>query len=174
MLQSFTELLQSEPFCRLLSHVTGLDLAHNIIRPVLSTECRVSEDEECREKGVKLTKSVNQSTCATQQDQPSSSSRSEACSEQKLDQNGTTVLTGDDNKTEVGSSSNHKSLGPASECRCDLYRWQTGDYTLAADESDPGLGNYCLDAMLSFNCEGMYVHEHITVHVSQRYIPCRT
>ena len=45
-MKSFMELVQSEPFCQLLSHITGLDLAHNIIRPKLSTDEQTDSESE--------------------------------------------------------------------------------------------------------------------------------
>lgn len=39
-------------------------------------------------------------------------------------------------------------------CRGDLYHWLPGDYELAGDPYDPGLGTLCLEASVCFNCEG--------------------
>ena len=46
-------------------------------------------------------------------------------------------------------------------CRGDLFRWRHGDYTLAGDPHDPGIGVFALEADISFNCDGMCAHFNI-------------
>ena len=132
------ELVQSEPFCRLLAHMTGLDLAHSVIRPDLSTEQSDSEVEE----GCSLREDnhTNQVVRKKQDDDPSSAEDD----------------SGGNRKNHLVVSTDSK--GPAAVCRCDLYSWYPGDYTLAGDESDPGYGVFCLDAMLNLSCEGTQCH----------------
>ena len=130
------ELIQSEPFCRLLAHMTGLDLAHNVIRPDLSTEQTDTETEE---------------ECSMKEDNPTN----RVISEKQDNEPSPTPTKSDNGKDHPVVSTS--SEGPAAVCRCDVYSWHPGDYTLAGDESDPGHGVFCLDAMLSLSCEGATV-----------------
>ena len=136
------ELAQSEPFCRLLAHMTGLDLAHNIIRPNLSTENSNSESDTPRDLNEDNSTRVIREK---QESEPSPHGSRE---------------NGENIPGLVGSTD---SNGPVAVCRCDLYSWHPGDYTLAGDESDPGYGVFCLDSVLSLNCEGMYAVKTIIV-----------
>ena len=127
------ELIQSEPFCRLIAHMTGLDLAHNVIRPDLSAgqpDCEIEEGSSIKEGNP-----TNQVISKTQNNGPSP-----------------TPTKGDNGMDHPVASTS--SEVPAAVCRCDLYGWHPGDYTLAGDESDPGHGMFCLDAMLNLSCEG--------------------
>ena len=45
-------------------------------------------------------------------------------------------------------------LTSSSLCRAEMYLWQHGSYVLAGDPTDPGLGRFCLELVLNFNCEG--------------------
>lgn len=47
------------------------------------------------------------------------------------------------------------SGGPVAMCRCDVYSWEHRDYSLAGDESDPGMGRFALEALLHFCPQGM-------------------
>jgi hypothetical protein len=130
------ELVQSEPFCRLLSHMTGLDLAHNVIRPDLSTEYSDTESEEGY--SAKEDNPTNQVVIENHDNGPSPS-------EGGSEKNG---------KNYPLVSTDSQNPAAAAVCRCDLYSWHPGDYTLAGDESDPGHGVFCLDTMLNLSCEG--------------------
>ena len=57
-------------------------------------------------------------------------------------------------KSTPGAESDTVELKSSALCRGDLFRWCVGDYSLAGDPSDPGLGRFCLEAVCSFNCEG--------------------
>ena len=65
---AFLEFLQSEPFCRLLSHLTGLDLAENVIRCDVTEEGRgqpcSSTSNECREDD-----GLSQEECSNSKDE---------------------------------------------------------------------------------------------------------
>ena len=136
MSRSFVELIQSEPFCRLLAHMTGLDLAHNIIRPQLSLQ--------------EQTDSENEERCSIKED----NTTNQVAGEKKDNERSSTTKGDSGENGESHSVASADSKSPAAVCRCDLYSWHPGDYTLAGDESDPGYGVFCLDTMLNLNCEG--------------------
>ena len=116
--------------------MTGLDLAHNIIRPKLST------DEQ--------TDSESEEGCSIKEDNPTN---------QGSHNNEPPPCEGESEKNGKSCSVvSAESKDPAAVCLCDLYSWHPGDYTLAGDESDPGYGVFCLDAMLSLHCEGTPNH----------------
>ena len=130
------ELVQSEPFCRLLAHMTGLDLAHNVIRPDLSTELKHSDSES------------DEGECSTKEDDPTNQVGIEN------QDNGPSPSEGDSENNGKNCATDSENPAAATVCRCDLYSWHPGDYTLAGDESDPGYGVFCLDTMLNLSCEG--------------------
>ena len=143
MSKSFMELIQSEPFCRLLAHMTGLDLAHNVIRPKLSPQEQIDSE--------------NEEGCSIREDNPTNQLVGE-----KKDNEPSSTTKGDsgDNGESYPVGSND-SESPAAVCRCDLYSWHPGDYTLAGDESDPGNGVFCLVAMFNLSCEGtQYIYHN--------------
>ena len=52
------------------------------------------------------------------------------------------------------SPSHGGQKNPVAMCRCDVYRWEHGDYSLAGDEGDPGMGRFSLEALLHFCPQG--------------------
>ena len=182
MTKSCLEFLHSEPFFRLLSHLTGLELAENIIKPNLEELVATSDDPvvisddlvddtkvqanfpECEAKesrnavdsgtGEVLENSAQSAGKVTEEE-----SHSEALKESTV---GAICDGSSDAQAEVipptcvsgpNASSQDGNCAPAASCHGDLYHWQPGDYTLVND-SDPELGEYALDATLFFSCEG--------------------
>ena len=151
------DILQSEPFCLLLAHMTGLDLAHNVIRSANShTKLANENEEEYSEKGAKPTGASNQGTGAKQSEERVNSSVGveQPPQEDSSTENNETDAISEAPPLSLPAECPGEAATAAAECRCDLYRWQCGDYTLAGDESDPGYGKFCLDAVLSMSCEG--------------------
>ena len=58
------------------------------------------------------------------------------------------------NTVSKDSPSHDGQKDPAAMCRCDVYRWEHGDYSLAGDEGDPGMGRFSLEALLHFCPQG--------------------
>lgn len=120
--------LCSEPFCRLLAHVTGLDLARNVVKPPIeddSSGSSVSDDDYCEND--------QQDTMAA-------------------------VVPDDAKHTETSQHTNvglgeKESNNPVALCHAQIQHWQPGDYTLISD-TDPEIGEYALDAVAYFCCEG--------------------
>jgi len=187
MTKACLEFLHSEPFFRLLSHLTGLELAENIIKPNLGELVATSDDpvtisndllegednmvppnlfesEQLKPKeprsGVDSGISeVLKSSAQTAGKVTEGESHSESVKESIVSAN---CDGSSDAQAEVSpptcvsgshSSSQNENCAPAASCHGDLYHWQPGDYTLAND-SDPELGEYALDATLFFSCEG--------------------
>ena len=65
--------------------------------------------------------------------------------------------TEDEKKDCGGSSSSSELLADSHEsnscCSCEIRHWSHGSYTLMHD-TDPGLNEFALDAMLFFDCDG--------------------
>ena len=61
----------------------------------------------------------------------------------------------DEKKDTATSSSPADGLGDESNscCSCEIRHWSHGSYTLMHD-TDPGLNEFALDAMLFFACDG--------------------
>ena len=114
--------------------MTGLDLAHNVIRPNLATEHSDSESDE--------------GGCSTKEDNPTNQVGIEN------QDSGPSPSEGGSIKNGQNCTTDSENPAAAAVCCCDLYSWHPGDYTLAGDESDPGYGVFCLDAMLNLSCEG--------------------
>ena len=134
--------------------MTGLELAHNIIRPdssdqvdgdesksELCSEAETDPEGECAHVAMGARHHNQLPPVSTDDDSEEIKDNITNCE--------------DESKTGESSSSTKHPEGPAALCRCDLYCWQPGDYTLAGDESDPGLGKFCLDAMLNLCSEGI-------------------
>lgn len=131
--------------------MTGLDLARNIIRPDISITEAGGESKE---------------GCSMQEDNPTNQ-----VVQVKADDASSCIQT----KSDLGNGSadchpacsSETEARPAAVCHCDLYSWHRGDYTLAGDESDPGYGAFCLDAMLNLSCEGT-VHVYMLLPIAAR------
>lgn len=178
MTKACLEFLHSEPFFRLLSHLTGLELAENIIKPNLGELVATSDDpftisndllegedtmvppnlfesepqpkaKEPRSGVDSGTSEVVKSSAQTAGKVTGGESHSESVKESTVSAN---CGGSSDAQAEVSPPQN-ENCAPAASCHGDLYHWQPGDYTLAND-SDPELGEYALDATLFFSCEG--------------------
>ena len=201
MTKACLEFLHSEPFFRLLSHLTGLELAENIIKPNLEELVATSDDpamisddlleeedtmvppnllegEQPKGKGSRSgddsgTSEVLKSSAQTAGKVTVEESHSESVikeftvsancdgsSDAQAEVSPPTCVSGSH------SSSQNENCVPAASCHGDLYHWQPGDYTLAND-SDPELGEYVLDATLFFSCEGS-THIAIVAHCMWR------
>lgn len=119
------KLLSSEPFCRLLAHVTGLDLAQNVVRPPI-----VDEDDS--------------NDSSDPDDDSGDSSRGESSGD------GRKVT--DNLERTIAAVGDKEKNGPAAVCCVRIQQWQPGDYTLISD-TDPEIGEYALDAVVYFCCD---------------------
>lgn len=54
----------------------------------------------------------------------------------------------------TADSTSGLELKSSTLCRGEVCQWHHGNYTLAGDPRDPGLGRFCLEANISFNSEG--------------------
>ena len=124
--------LCSEPFCLLLAHITGLDLARNVVKPpiedddnsnISSESGDSSWEDEPRDTGTAVTPEPN-------------GRRHEEAS----------LLASD-------AVNGEETNGPVALCHAQIHHWQPGDYTLVSD-TDPEIGEYALDATVYFCCEG--------------------
>ncbi len=125
--REFIQLVTSKPFCLLLSHMTELELVNNLIK------------SDNAENGV--------SGC---------SSESNGTSSQYLATN-TDGQNSTPSNVKSSVSDNHSDsveLTSSALCCSSVNCWHSGSYTLAGDPSDPGLGKFCLEIFLHFNCEG--------------------
>lgn len=134
--------LHSEPFCRLLAHLTGLDLAEDIIRPDLK-QLEMTKEEE---------------SSATSCSNTGESSRDQETQDPESKDSQTVTF---DKALKKSGKHSH----PIASCCGDLYLWQPGDYILAGD-SDPGMGEYALDSLLYFCCEGINISTHALHKIS--------
>ena len=182
MTKTCLEFLHSEPFFRLLSHLTGLELAENIIRPnleelvatsdgpvmisddpvedtMIQSNLPESEAKESRSGVDSGTGEVLKNSAQSPGKVTEGESHGESLKESTVSAN---CDGSSDAQAEVGpptcvsgshASSQDGNCAPVASCHGDLYHWQPGDYTLAND-SDPELGEYALDATLFFSCEG--------------------
>ena len=60
----------------------------------------------------------------------------------------------DPNTAGTATSLPGPELSSSALCRAEVCQWHHGNYTLAGDLCDPGLGRFCLEANISFNSEG--------------------
>ncbi|XP_064387306.1 prolyl 3-hydroxylase OGFOD1-like [Halichondria panicea] len=130
--------LTSQPFCLLLSHLTGLDLAENVIRD--SADSAVVDDEGLSASPTSRDGSVG----------PSMLEVNKINGEQSFenDEDGGVKDVGEPSvKCTTTNSVQSENLvqNAVALCHCDVYRWCHGDYTLAGDE---GTGRFVLDAQL--------------------------
>lgn len=58
------------------------------------------------------------------------------------------------NAAESAEPASSLELRSSALCRGEVCLWRHGNYTLAGDPCDPGLGRFCLEASISFNSEG--------------------
>ncbi len=73
----------------------------------------------------------------------------------KVDQKELKEIESKDSNSTLGEEqSSSLELKSSALCRGELFHWCPGDYTLAGDPTDPGLGRFCLEATLCFNSEG--------------------
>ena len=191
------DVILSEPFCRLLSHLTGLDLVHNVIRsdntvesPSSTSESGVEELNQSNEKTKAVCYLTKDESCSSRtsvsdgkndenmlKDSGGCKNRSisKKCRDSEFSENRVntqkTLSEPLRKASELKDSlinahpsfassvlqdeSTSKQSPPAGLCRGDLCCWQPGSYTLAGGEADPGLGKFCLDAILYFCCEGI-------------------
>lgn len=145
IITAFMEFLHSEPFCRLLSHLTGLDLAENIIRSdesggqpcLLVTNESTSHESTCSkaEMDGELTANCQQGSSGNSTSQGNESSS-------KPDISSFTPHDGQDIV--------HPSVA---KIRGELFSFRPGDYTLVNDQ-DPTIGECALDLHIHFCCDG--------------------
>lgn len=128
--RQFLQLTTSTPFCLLLAHMTELELIENMIKPMLTANKDSSKDNN-------------------------SSSEADLTSNHNYASNTDTMST---NYVESCDSNDHSEvavkLTSSALCRSDVNSWDSGNYVLAKDLTDPGLGKFCLEAVLNFNLEG--------------------
>lgn len=164
---AFLEFLHSEPLCRLLSHLTGLDLAENLIRPtdcaeftgtsitgravesstIQEQDMAVMDAQTVSDKHVQLSVAAASSEEWGQQPGPSVRSHSSGLGSE---------LTESEKGSCNGSSTSICGLqgqSPAAKVRGELLCWRPGDYTLASDQ-DLSLRECELHLLLHFNCNG--------------------
>ena len=154
-----SEFLRSEPFCRLLAHLTGLDLAEGVIRPSLEELDRPdSETSAASEKtsaAGSTKKKIAAAACSSFKDGESNSDCLEATPISPPSLESTDTPSSSHLEDENTSSALIGCGHPVANCRGDLYYWQPGDYTLASD-FDVEAGEYALEAALYLCCEGMF------------------
>lgn len=121
------EFLHSEPFCRLLSHLTGLDLAKNII-----------QYEENEEQPPRLVIDENSSIKGEMDGEltPNCQKKPSECT----------------SKPDATSSATPHD-GYAAKIRGELLAFHPGDYTLVSDQ-DPTMEECELDLNLHLCCDG--------------------
>lgn len=56
--------------------------------------------------------------------------------------------------TSSADSACSMELTSSALCRGEVCHWRHGDYALAGDPCDPGLGKFALEANIAFNSEG--------------------
>ena len=154
------EFLGSEPVCRLLSHLTGLDLAENLIRPDCTEAAESSQGGAGEVEAVEQTMgahteseiqhSMMTTTASGHQHRPSTSSAQSCPSTvvSELPDSGSEPCNGSSR-----SVTGHQGQSSGAHVRGELLCFQPGDYTLASDQ-DPSLGECELHLLLCFNCDG--------------------
>ena len=199
------EFLHSEPFCRLLAHLTGLELAENIIKPDLSlleeagtpSSALLTNEETGESSGDVPSTDGLANTAETGElsgDGPSTdglantaetgelsgggpstdklgnkdggqtTSAQAASQESNMKYERKLATIGEDvpvETSEVVNADITEGSHPVALCGGDLFYWQPGDYVLATD-SDQKLGEYVLDAILYFCCEGWHSNRRNT------------
>ena len=173
------EFLQSEPFCRLLAHLTGLDLAEGIIRPSLEQLDGLDSERGVAFEGTSAAMSTSEVAASSNssKDEESIGELDAARGQGDYDQEDTSncgrVPLSSKTASSFSSSLEDRHLlstssmkdknspplvgsgHPVASCHGEFYYWQPGDYTLAND-LDLDAGEYALDAVLCFCCEGMF------------------
>lgn len=164
---AFLEFLHSEPLCRLLSHLTGLDLAGNLIRPGLTAtdaagspshcSCGSAEQAMCAQIEPEMRHNMETATAPEEiggRHRPSASSaESSKCGHGSEAPERVTELG---NGSSISTSGQQGQSSPA-QVRGELLCFRPGDYTLASDQ-DPSLGESELHLLMFFNCYGEQPH----------------
>lgn len=138
IITAFMKFLHSEPFCRLLSHLTGLDLAENIIRSDESggQPCHLVPNESTSHESSSSKSEMNGEL--TPQCQQGSASQASP-------------------KPDISSSTPCDGPGTVrpsvAKVRGELFSFCPGDYTLVNDQ-DPNIGECALDLHIHFCCDG--------------------
>lgn len=145
---AFMEFLHSEPFCRLLSHLTGLDLAENIIR----------SDESGGQPCLLVTnESTNhESTCSSSMDGELTPNCQQGSSGDSTSQGNKSSSKLDISSFEFTQDTVHPSVA---KIRGALFSFRPGDYTLVNDQ-DPTIGECALDLHIHFCCDGKLLNTH--------------
>ncbi len=169
--RSFMTLLLSKPFCLLLAHMTELDLAEDVIK--LSTPDGQSHVKPDQQDCNPLDLQLHSESLVRPDQQESSLDQQEMkglvrdCSEMVTTSSGHASSQKHKNSSLSQSSSGSPDsqggpepggleLKSSALCWGELCYWRHGDYTLAGDPTDPGLGRFCLEASICFNPEGAY------------------
>ena len=148
--QSFMTLLLAKPFCLLLAHMTELELVQDCIKPDQQEE-NLDEEKECSEVGASNghhTSLEHQNSSSSPPLKPGSPSDCRNSSHQ--------LNSRTPNCQEGLEHCGGPELTSSALCRGEICCWRHGDYTLAGDPTDPGLGHFCLEACICFNPEGMF------------------
>ena len=169
---AFLEFLHSEPFCCLLSHLTGLDLAENVIRtnmteekweePCSSTnnECQVNDRRDSGGDGNEVKQTEEPQVAEIKKD--GHTQEQQGISRSILSTQLNCSLSDDDTSTtrcnDLCTSANSSSVDhhvAVAKVRGELLYFWPGDYTLVSDQ-DPSIGQCELHLHLHFCCDGEF------------------